>query len=91
MGMMRAPRDDRRVMRLLALNLALALAATSLPATAQSGSEAVVCVGGERRTLATNPIRRVYTEDMDSVLSTQRKDYQNARAEKHCSLFRWNR
>ena len=67
MGMMRAPRDDRRVMRLLALNLALALAATALPAAAQSGSEAVVCVGSERRTLATNPIRRVYTEDMEIV------------------------
>ena len=45
----------------------LALAATSLPVTAQSGSEAVVCVGSERRTLATNPIRRVYTEDMEIV------------------------
>ena len=47
--------------------LALALAAGSLPAAAQSGSEAVVCVGSERRTLATNPIRRVYTEDMEIV------------------------
>ena len=65
--MMRAPRDDRRVMRLLALNLALALAATSHPVAAQSGSEAVVCVGSERRTLATSPIRRVYTEDMEVV------------------------
>jgi len=37
------------------------------PATAQSGSEAVVCVGSERRTLATNPIRRVYAEDMEIV------------------------
>ena len=37
------------------------------PAAAQSGSEAVVCVGSERRTLATNPIRRVYTEDMEIV------------------------
>ena len=42
------------------LALTLALATTSLPA-AQSGSEAVVCVGSERRTLATNPVRRVYT------------------------------
>ena len=67
MAIMKAPRDDRRVMRLLALNLALALTATSLPAAAQSGSEAVVCVGSERRTLATNPIRRVYTEDMEVV------------------------
>ena len=49
------------------LALSLALAATSLPAAAQSGSEAVVCVGSERRTLATNPIRRVYTEDMEIV------------------------
>ena len=70
MGMLRAPRDDRRAMRLLALNLALALGATSLPAAAQSGSEAVVCVGSERRTLATNPIRRVYTEDMEVVYRT---------------------
>ncbi|MYC52723.1 MAG: hypothetical protein F4X47_10445 [Gammaproteobacteria bacterium] len=45
--------------------LAMALVAT--PAAAQSGSEAVVCVGSERRTLATNPIRRVYTEDMEIV------------------------
>ena len=47
--------------------LAPALATGSLPAAAQSGSEAVVCVGSERRTLATNPIRRVYTEDMEIV------------------------
>ena len=47
--------------------LALALAAGSLPAAAQSGSEAVVCVGSEARTLQTNPIRRVYTEDMEIV------------------------
>ena len=49
------------------LALVLALAAGSVPAAAQSGSEAVVCVGSERRTLATNPIRRVYTEDMEIV------------------------
>ena len=56
---------NRPIMSLLAI--ALALAAAFLPATAQSGSEAVVCVGSERRTLATNPIRRVYTEDMEIV------------------------
>ena len=50
-----------------ALALALALTGGCLPAAAQSGSEAVVCVGSERRTLATNPIRRVYTEDMEIV------------------------
>ena len=37
------------------------------PAAAQSGSEAVVCIGSERRTFVTNPIRRVYTEDMEIV------------------------
>jgi len=45
----------------------LAIASFATPAAAQSGSEAVVCVGSERRTLATNPIRRVYTEDMEIV------------------------
>ena len=65
MGVMRAIRDHRRIVTLLAL--ALVLATGSLPAAAQSGSEAVVCVGSERRTLATNPIRRVYTEDMELV------------------------
>ena len=49
------------------LAVALVLAAGFLPTAAQSGSEAVVCVGSERRTLATNPIRRVYTEDMEIV------------------------
>ena len=62
---MEVTRPNRPIMSLLAL--ALLLAAGSLPATAQSGSEAVVCVGSERRTLATNPIRRVYTEDMEVV------------------------
>ena len=38
-----------------------------LPAATQSGSEAVVCVGSETRTLQTNPMRRVYTEDMEMV------------------------
>ena len=45
----------------------LAISPLATPAAAQSGSEAVVCVGSERRTLATNPIRRVYTEDMEIV------------------------
>ena len=45
----------------------LAMSPFPTPAAAQSGSEAVVCVGSERRTLATNPIRRVYTEDMEIV------------------------
>ncbi len=65
MGVMRATRGSRRIAMLLAL--VLAVASTSLPAAAQSGSAAVVCVGRERRTLATNPIRRVYTEDMEIV------------------------
>ena len=65
MGVMGGRQHSRLVVTLLAL--ALALATGSLPATAQSGSEAVVCVGSERRTLATNPIRRVYTEDMEIV------------------------
>ena len=49
------------------LAVALGLGAGFLPAAAQSGSEAIVCVGSERRTLQTNPIRRVYTEDMEIV------------------------
>lgn len=44
----------------------LALSPVGAPVAAQSGSEAVVCVGSERRTLATNPIRRIYMEDMSS-------------------------
>ncbi|MYC52726.1 MAG: hypothetical protein F4X47_10460 [Gammaproteobacteria bacterium] len=52
--------------RWIALAL-LTLSPFATPAAAQSGSEAVVCVGSERRTLATNPIRRVYTEDMEIV------------------------
>ncbi len=62
---MRATRLTRPTVNLLAL--ALALAATSLPATAQSGSEAIVCVGSENRSLQTNPVRRIYTEDMEIV------------------------
>ena len=65
MGVMGVTRSSHPIVSLLALPLAFA--ATSLPAAAQSGSEAVVCVGSERRTLATNPIRRVYTEDMEVV------------------------
>ena len=65
MGVMRATRGNHRIVTPLAL--AFALATIPLPAAAQSGSEAVVCVGSERRTLATNPIRRVYTEDMEVV------------------------
>ena len=60
---MRVPRHSRLVVRLMAL--ALALAITSLPAAAQSGSEAVVCVGSENRIHEGNPIRRFYTEDME--------------------------
>ena len=85
MGTMRAPRDDRRVRRVLALNLALALAATALPAAAQSGSEAVVCVGSETRTLATNPIRRVFTEDMEVVYRTGVDISQRAQIERTLS------
>ena len=65
MGAMRVARHNCRIGSLLAV--ALVLAATPLPAAAQSGAEAVVCVGSERRTLATNPIRRVFTEDMEIV------------------------
>ena len=65
MGVMGGTQQSRLVGRPLAL--ALAVATGSLPAAAQSGSEAVVCVGSERRTLATNPIRRVYTKDMEIV------------------------
>ena len=63
MEMMRATRDDLWFVGLPAL--ALALAAGSLPAAAQSGSEAVVCVGSETRIHQGNPIRRFYTEDME--------------------------
>ena len=65
MGVMRVSRNSRPIGSLLVF--ALVLVAGYLPAAAQSGSEAVVCVGSERRTLATNPIRRVYTEDMELV------------------------
>ena len=53
--------QDTAVLVVSLLALALAVATASLPAAAQSGSEAVVCVGSETRTLATNPIRRVFT------------------------------
>ena len=62
---MRVTRHNRPIGSLLAA--ALVLGAGYLPAAAQSGSEAVVCVGSETRTLQTNPIRRVYTEDMEIV------------------------
>ena len=65
MGVMRVSRNSRPIGSLLVF--ALVLVAGYLPAAAQSGSEAVVCVGSERRTFATNPIRRVYTEDMEIV------------------------
>ena len=58
-------RHNRPIGSLLAV--ALVLGAGFLPAAAQSGSEAVVCVGSETRTHQTNPIRRVYTEDMEIV------------------------
>ena len=64
-GSMGLTRHHRPIGSLLAV--ALVLGAGFLPAAAQSGSEAVVCVGSETRTLATNPIRRVYTEDMEVV------------------------
>lgn len=65
---MNVTRLNRPIMSLLAP--AVALAASSLSAAAQSGSEAVICVGSETRTLATNPIRRVYGEDMEVVYRT---------------------
>ena len=68
MGVMGGTQHSRLVVSLLAL--ALAVATGPLPVVAQSGSEAVVCVGSERRTLATNPIRRVFTEDMEVVYRT---------------------
>ena len=58
-------RHNRPIGSLLAV--ALVLGAGFLPAAAQSGSEAVVCVGSETRTHQTNPIRRVFTEDMEIV------------------------
>ena len=64
-GSMGLTRHHRPIGSLLAV--ALVLGAGFLPAAAQSGSEAVVCVGSETRTLQTNPIRRVYTEDMEIV------------------------
>ncbi len=60
----RRPAEPRRWWIALAM---LALPPVGAPAAAQSGSEAVVCVGSERRILVTNPIRRVYTEDMEIV------------------------
>ena len=51
--------------------LAVASTTDSLPA-AQSGSEAVVCVGSETRILAINPIRSVFAEDMEVVIPDRR-------------------
>ena len=68
MGVMGATQNSRLVVSLLALALAFAIG--SLPTAAQSGSEAVVCVGSETRTLATNSIRRVFTEHMEVVYRT---------------------
>ena len=65
MGVMRGTRHNRPIGSLLAV--ALVLGAGFLPAAAQSGSEAVVCVGSETRTHQANPIRRVFTEDMEIV------------------------
>ena len=62
---MRVTRHNRPIGSLLAV--ALVLGAGFLPAAAQSGSEAVVCVGSETRTHQANPIRRVFTEDMEIV------------------------
>ena len=59
---MEVTRHYRLTMSLVALALVVA---TSLPAAAQSGSEAVVCVGSENRIHQGNPIRRFYTEDME--------------------------
>ena len=58
-------RHNRLIVSLLAL--ALALGTGFWPTAAQSGSEAVVCVRSETRTHQTNPIRQVYTEDMEVV------------------------
>ena len=66
MGMMTGTQRSPLVVSLLAL----AVAATSLPATAQPGSEAVACVGSETRRVATNPTRKVLTEDMEVVCRT---------------------
>ena len=60
--MIEVTRHYRLTMSLVALALVVA---TSLPAAAQSGSEAVVCVGSENRIHQGNPIRRFYTEDME--------------------------
>ena len=63
----------------------LAISPFAAPAAAQSGSEAVVCVGSERRTLATNPIRRVYTEDLELVYRIGADIGQRDQVERHLS------
>ena len=68
---MRMTRHRRPLDSLLAL--ALLLGVTSLPAAAQPGSEAVVCVGSERRAVATNPIRRVFAEDKELLAGARRR------------------
>ena len=60
---MQLTRPGHPVWRMFLLPPVLALG--SLPAAAQSGSEAVVCVGSENRIHEGNPIRRFYTEDME--------------------------
>ena len=64
MGVMGGTQRSRLVVSLLALAIG------PLPATAQSSSEAVVCVGSETRSLATNAIRSVFTEDIEVVYRT---------------------
>ena len=50
------------------LLVAIILLISCLPAAAQSGPSAVVCVGSERKTLeSSNPVRRVITEDVAVV------------------------
>ena len=68
MGMMGATQHSRLVVSLLLL----ALATGSLPDAAQSGSEAVVCVGSETPPGSSrpNPIPRTFTEDMEVMYRT---------------------
>ena len=63
---MRVTRPRRPIVSLMSsVVLAAALAATSLPAAAQFGSEAVVCVESENRVHEGTPIQRFYKEDME--------------------------
>ncbi len=79
MGVMGGIQHSRLVVSLLAL--ALGVAAGFLPAAAQSGAAAVVCVGSETPTLTTNPVRRVSTEDMEVVYRTGADIGQRTRTE----------